>query len=382
MSRQQRKERPPEPGDLFVLPETADFPVEWAVLELRLGDRSRLLAVPADTNPLAGSADVETLASEPAGPLSLRCRFGLWVDAARFDRARRTAVLDPDAVARAVAKRAEIEAGEINASPLAYEADADPEYEDWVREVLAPAHSLLSQPALGAERSTRAGILAPSPVSRRRWTSLGNPYALAAAVLLLVTLGLAGGLVWQTRTIADLAEKRHRSEQELQQERERRSGELRQAEERHRKEIAERDRQARETIDQDRQRIGDLETRLQAAGRLRPLVNAPFAYLAPRDPVRGGPDAITLPAGASYLFVILTVADLRSFPEYRLEILSKDSRKPIWATTGLHKTGATEVSVALPRALLPAGDYRLYLRGVKGGKTEQVGEYEMRIAEE
>jgi len=370
MSRHLQDARPPEPGDLFVLAETAGFPVEWAVLESRPGDPGRLLAVPADTNPLAGSADVEIPADEPAGPLTLRCRFGLWIEAARFDPTRRTGVLAPAAVARAVARRGELETGDLTSSPLAFEADADPEYEDWVREILAPAHAVLAKPAA-----------APLPLRgpSRRWTSLGNPYALAASILLLVTLGLAGGFVRQTRTIADLTTGRQRTEQELQKERERRTGDLRQAEEAHRKELAERDREAEQKRAEDRRRIADLESRLDASGRVRPLVNAPFVYLAPRDPVRGEPDAVPLPPEASYLFVILTIKDLRSFSEYRLEILSKDEGKTVWTTAGLHKTGVTEVSVALPRSLLPPDDYRLRLDGVKDGKAERVGEYEMRI---
>jgi hypothetical protein len=379
MSRRIQDARPPEPGDLFVLLETAEFPVEWALLDRRSGDSGQLLAVAADTNPLAGSADVEIFAGEPAGPLSLRCRFGLWVDASRLDPSRRTGVLDPDAVARAMAKRAELETGEVTASPLAYEADADPEYQDWVHEVLAPAHSILSQPATADERSARPPVLRPGVRQSPHWSSLGNPYALAASVLLLVTLGLAGGLVWQTRTIADLAARRQSTERELLRERERRAGELQQAEEAHKQQMADRDRQAEQKLAEDRRRIADLESRLETSGRVSPLVNAPFVYLAPRDPVRGEPDAVPLPPGASYLFVILAVTDLRSFPEYRLEILSKETGKPVWTTAGLHKTGVTEVSVALPRALLPQGDYRLRLSGVKDGKAEPVGEYEMRI---
>jgi hypothetical protein len=372
MSRHIPDTRPPEPGDLFVFAETAGFPVEWAVLERRPGDPGRLLAVPADTHPLAGSADVEIPANEPSGPLRLRCRFGLWVNASSFDPARRTGALDSGAVARALAKRAELETGEATASPLAFEDDADPEYEDWVREVLAPAHAVLSRPA---EKPVPSNLRGPS----RRWSSLGNPYALAASILLLITLSLAGGLVWQTRTITDLAAGRQRTEKELQQERERLTGELKQNEEAHRKEIAEKSREAEQRREEDQRRIADLESRLKTTGRIRPLVNAPFVYLAPRDPVRGEPDAFPLPPGASYLFVILTVTDLRSFPEYRLEILSKDTGKIVWATAGLHKTGVTEVSVALPRDLLPPDDYLLQLTGVKDGKAERVGEYEMRI---
>ncbi|HEV2845580.1 MAG TPA: hypothetical protein VG477_12085, partial [Thermoanaerobaculia bacterium] len=132
------KPRAPEPGDLFVLPETADFPVEWAVLDHRPG---RLLAVPADTCPLTGSADVEVPRGELGGPLVLRCRYSVWGDAARFDPNRRTGTLDAVAVDRALRKRAELDSGSLTASSLAYEADVDPEYEDWERDILIPAHA-------------------------------------------------------------------------------------------------------------------------------------------------------------------------------------------------------------------------------------------------
>jgi hypothetical protein len=377
MSRHTPDARPPRPGDLYVLAETADFPVEWAVLEAQAGNPERLLAVPADTNPLAGSADVEILANEPAGPLSLRCRFGLWLDAARFDPARRTGSLAPEAVARALKTRTALESGDPAASPLAWEADVDPEYEDWTREVLVPAHATLARPAAREEPAASSPVLP----FRRRWTTFGNPYALAASILLMVTLGLAGGLLWQTGKINDLSAGRQRTEDELRRERERHAGELRQAEEAHRREITERDRQAAQREQEDRSRIADLEKRLDSAGHNRPLVNAPFVWLNPKDPVRGEPDAISVPRDASYLFLVLSLTDLRPFPEYRLEILSKDTGKPVWSSRGLHKTGPVEISVALPRDLLPPGDYRLRLYGLKGGKAALAGEYEVRVGE-
>jgi hypothetical protein len=195
----------------------------------------------------------------------------------------------------------------------------------------------------------------------------------------MVTLGMAGGLVWQRGEIADLAAVRARTEEDLRRERETRAGALRQAEEAHRREIAERDRQTAKTLQEDRDRIADLEKRLDSAGHARPLINAPFAVLNPKDPTRGEPDAFLLPPGASYLFVILTAANPRDFPEYRLEIVSKDTGKPVWSAAGLHHTGLLEVSVALPRDLLPPGDYRLRLYGLRGGKAEPAGDYEMRI---
>jgi hypothetical protein len=377
MSRHPSAERPPEPGDLFVFAETAGFPIEWAVLDVQAGGHGELLAVPADTNPLAGSADVEVPAGEPGGPLNLRCRFALRLDALRFDPARRTGALESEAIARALRKRADLESGEVHASPLAYEADADPEYEDWVREVLVPAHAALSQPAAEDVRPTQASVVQPL-----RWTTLGNPYALAASILLMVTLGLAGGLLWQTRRISDLAGERRRTEEEHRRDRERFAGKLRKAEEEHRREIVERDRQAAARIQEDRERIADLEKRLNDAGRVQPLVNSPFVWLSPKDPVRGDPDVVPLPPGARYLFLILTVADLQPYPEYRLEIQKKDTGKAVWNASGLHQTGTLAVSVALPRDLLPPGDYRLRLFGLREGKAQTVGEYEMRIGEE
>src|SRR6185295_1805428 len=79
-----RRGQPAEPGDLFVLPATAELDVEWAILERQSGARGKLLAVPADTNPLAGTADVEIAEGDQGGPLVLRCRFAVWLDSSLF----------------------------------------------------------------------------------------------------------------------------------------------------------------------------------------------------------------------------------------------------------------------------------------------------------
>src|ERR1700709_2953368 len=70
----ERAAGPAAPGDLFVLASTAWLPVEWAVLDRRpgrpgvSGKAGELLVVPADTQPSAGSADVEVPAGAPRGP--------------------------------------------------------------------------------------------------------------------------------------------------------------------------------------------------------------------------------------------------------------------------------------------------------------------------
>ena len=139
----------------------------------------RVLAVPADTRPLAGSADVEVLAEFPGGPLSLRCRFGVWLDAGLFDPALRSGSLTPDVVAEALQHFRRLESGDLEASPLAEEVDADPEYVDWLREVPERARDLAT--------AARPVLVHSSPA-----TSWMPAYRLAA-VFALLAVGLVHG---------------------------------------------------------------------------------------------------------------------------------------------------------------------------------------------
>src|SRR6185436_20282621 len=52
-----RAGEPPRPGDVFVIP-GGELPLEWVVLQAEPAGSGRLLVVPADLLPLAGSADV------------------------------------------------------------------------------------------------------------------------------------------------------------------------------------------------------------------------------------------------------------------------------------------------------------------------------------
>lgn len=181
-----RRGAPPAPGDLFVLPETAELPVEWAILDRDPGPPERLLAVPADANPLAGSADVEVPAGEPGGPLSLRCRHGVWTEPAAFDPKRRTGVLAPAAVEEARRRWREIERGEPSASSLALEVDVDPEYQDWLADTLAPARTALEARSRTSKRPS-GGRVFPFP---------GSGIHLLAATLAIACVGLS---IWVAR---------------------------------------------------------------------------------------------------------------------------------------------------------------------------------------
>jgi hypothetical protein len=156
--------REPGPGDLYVLRETAGLPIEWAVLERHPLGGALWRAVPADTNPLVGSEDVEVPAGAQGGPLSLRCGFGVWIAAAALAPEGRTGRISPEHVREAVHKCWQIESGDVAASALAREVDVDPEYADWVDEVLVRARGLVPsrvlQPLAPPRRNDRQPLYA------------------------------------------------------------------------------------------------------------------------------------------------------------------------------------------------------------------------------
>ncbi len=143
---EERREEPPEPGDVFVLERTAEFDVEWAIIARDPADSRRLLTVPADGCSFVGATDVEVSERAQFGPLVLRCRFGSWLDAALFGPGARVGVLDPEDVARAFRQWSVIEAGAGDGSGVEHEVDEDPDYQDWVDDVLLPARLALTRP--------------------------------------------------------------------------------------------------------------------------------------------------------------------------------------------------------------------------------------------
>ncbi len=143
----------PGPGDLYLLAETAEQGIEWAVLDGD-PDGSRLLVVPADTNPLAGSADVTVPEEASRGPLTLRCAHALWFARGRLESRLRAGALEPEYVARALEKRRLTAAGALAGEPR---VEDDPEYLGWLADVVEPACEALSSntgPAAAEPRPT------------------------------------------------------------------------------------------------------------------------------------------------------------------------------------------------------------------------------------
>ena len=84
----------PEPGDLWVLPNLGDVPELWAVAEVDLPERVRL--VPADLNPMLGIGDVVVPAHSRCGALALRTRHATWVDTDRLIAGLRAQCLEEE----------------------------------------------------------------------------------------------------------------------------------------------------------------------------------------------------------------------------------------------------------------------------------------------
>lgn len=301
-----RPERPaedatPQPGDVFAFAATAEAAVLWALVRQDpIG--ARLLAVAADHHPLVGSRDVAVPPGSACGALTLRCGVDVWLAAADFAAARRVGRLEPDVLRQVRARRAAIEDDAPHGSVLERETDHEWEYRHALRRRLETARAALAEP--------RGRVLEMRVPRRPAWTPAR--WAAAAALLVGVGLGLAGGLAWRMR-------------------------------------------------DAD------------------PLVDQPFAWLAPLGERRQDVPSVVVPFGAELLVLILTVHDPDAHSRYRLEVLRKADLTPLW-NAELARTGAAELTVILPRRSLAVGELEIVLRGLDGGEARPVGRYALRVA--
>ncbi|MEP7011581.1 MAG: hypothetical protein ABJC13_14760 [Acidobacteriota bacterium] len=202
---EERRGRAPEPGEIFVLSETAELPVEWALLEA--GPNS-FLAIPADTQPLAGSRDFALGANVLSGPLVLRCGHAAEIAASRLRPELRTGLLDPHSLAAARSLQKALAAGTSAADPVGEEVDRDPEYRDWVTEVLDPARAVLRGLGEGDNRSSEVESKVV-PFEDRRLKRVEQPTRVQApgwrpALPWLVAAGLAIALGWSNHELREI----------------------------------------------------------------------------------------------------------------------------------------------------------------------------------
>jgi hypothetical protein len=141
----------PRPGDLYALPATTAYDVEWLVVAAVSGGRWLLLA--ADLAGTGGGADVEVPAGEPGGPLTVYGRFPVTVPGSLLPAALRGGRLSEERRAEAERRWRDLAAG---TEPAALDVDFDPGYRRRVAE-LAAAQRALAEAAAAAEEGGDPG---------------------------------------------------------------------------------------------------------------------------------------------------------------------------------------------------------------------------------
>ena len=356
--------RPPAPGDLFVVPDVEEPGVEWAVLERDPRDGGSWTVLPADANPLVGSADVAVAPSAGSGPLTLRCGLAVRVPAAVLEPRRRTGMLEPEILARAVAKRRLVELGTPGGDESELEVDADPEYRQWKQDVLEPARASLSgSPQPPCEGPGRlVAFPAAARNSRRRF------YGLAATALLAVTFGASTGWMLQRQRVRS-------AEAELGSLRDEVGGLERQRQEleRERREL----RRARQMLSRaQRLQLADREAGSPASQQPEVQVNPPQVTFG-ADSVRGTARRITVSEDDRFLLAMLPVEDGSS--TYGLEVVRVKTEETVLRMSGLQPSRWSDLVLILPLRLLGSGDYRLRLERSGGAGAGPAAEYSLRI---
>ena len=322
-------------GDVYVLEETRDFSLEWVLVAHDPADPERFLAIPADGNFLVGSADLELPADSPLGSLALRCRFATWIDARHLRPELKVGVLSGADVAQARRRWLEIGAGELTGSALAREVDDDPEYQEWVEDVLIPARRALIEARDRDAIETPSGEPVGPPAS---WFQSSRFLPIAASIfvaVLGVQLWWLNERVHDLRAAAERAEARHgeavrklETEQErFDEEKKRLMSDL-------------------QDVQTDRDRLAvDLEQARQ------PEPAVPW-LLAPSSTPRGSPpERLVVPESARSIALLIDAVD-----GDRVEI-SDVAGDEVWSGTVERLDSPAETLMRLPAQHMPPGVY-------------------------
>ena len=361
--------RPAEPGDLFVLKETAEHSVEWAILERDPVDPRRLLAVLADTRSLLGSADVAVPAEASRGPLSLRCAFAAWLDGEALEPGMRSGLLETEHLERARGHCQQVVRGVVTGSLHGREVDDEAEYREWTLHLEQARAEAPVRLSVQGPRAPSPGAVVPIDRQPRR-RSMTLPLAIVASILLVVTLGLGRQLVGMGKQVrAEMAAQRLEVAR-LEEER-------RRLEEEHRRELARLSEEQQQATLEHGQRIAELE----ASARPRAVANLPLVILA-AGRLRGDGERVVVAPGGSHLMLILQVDDPVVYPSYRLDIRDRVTERQIWSHDALEASRLLELTVLLPLRLVPAGRYTLSLYGLGKERPQLLMERELDIATE
>ncbi len=112
-----------------------------------------------------------------------------------------------------------------------------------------------------------------------------------------------------------------------------------------------------------------------------PRINLALTELAPSEDSgqRGQAPAVRLPAGTSGVLLTLALLDPRTFPAYAIDMVSEATGDIVWHRDDLQRNPEGIFTVQLPREFLPAGSYRIDLRGVDEESEQPLASYRVEL---
>ena len=112
-----------------------------------------------------------------------------------------------------------------------------------------------------------------------------------------------------------------------------------------------------------------------------PRLNLLVAELAPVADAgsRGEAEDVRLPPGSDGVFLSLALVEPRDFASYELEAVSENDGRTVWRSSDLQKNPQGIFAIDLPHGFLPAGAYRLELRGLDRDRREPLATYRLTL---
>lgn len=135
----------PQVGDIVILADSKTLSFQWVIIKK---NSNKLLMLPADNNPLAGSNDINS------DLLSLRCGNKFWIHKNMLKNCERVGILDNWNLQYALELVEDIDQGNVRSSVLQQETDYDPEYQGWMEQVKDAVKFIKSLP-----KSNNLGII-------------------------------------------------------------------------------------------------------------------------------------------------------------------------------------------------------------------------------
>jgi hypothetical protein len=366
---------------VLALPELDEPRLAWAVLRR---EKEELLLVAADVNPLVGSGDVAvTAATGPVtSPLTLRCRFAVRMSERDIGASTLLGILSPEALARADSRWRALTEGQPVGTFSEQETEEDPEYQDWIEDVVRPAAGKLEARAGTAAPSSPPAIPFPTRSRNEPPPSPRGAWMRWAAVLAFVLLGAGSGFLWwrQGQEIAVLRAAAESEEAAHRQAIEDLEARRRDLETQYREQLQKAGQDRARLEAKHQARLHELETQIEKLRQATEIRNPVMAILDLPGTQRGSTQVKVGP-GASHVMLLISVSDPTE-TEFEIEILEQSSGKRIWLQKGLRPYIIGEVRLGIPTALLPPGDYRLILSRRDNGKLFKVREQGITIVEE